>query len=196
MRPRMPSLIAALSLFAATSIATAAEYRLDAGHSKIGFSVGHLVISTVEGRFTDFSGTVTYDAQDIAKSSASVTIQATSITTDNDRRDNHLRGTDFFDVEKFPVLTFSGSKAVEKGMGLAMVGDFTMHGVTKKIELPFQIKGPITDHRGNRRIAIKAQMTLDRKEFGLTWNNTLETGGLVVGEEVTIDLILEAVSKK
>jgi polyisoprenoid-binding protein YceI len=195
MRHKLPTSITALALLAFASSAFAADYALDTAHSKVGFSVAHLVISSVDGRFSDFAGTVSYDAEDITKTSVSVSIKTASINTDNEKRDGHLRSPDFFDAEKFPEITFSGDKVVKKDKGHVVVGKLNMHGVEKTIELPFEIKGPINS-RGKGLIAIQAHMTLGRKDFGLTWSKTMETGGLVVGDEVTIELILEATEQK
>jgi polyisoprenoid-binding protein YceI len=160
-------------------------YKVDPAHSSIGFSVDHMVIDTVPGRFRQFDGSITVDPDNgNALKQASATIQAKSIDTDVERRDNHLRSPDFFDVDKYPTITFE-STGVD---GQKLTGKFTMHGVTKEISLPFKIKGPIKDPMGNTHLSLESTAKLDRKDYGLTWNKVIETGGLMVGEEITIQI--------
>jgi polyisoprenoid-binding protein YceI len=181
-------------LLIATIAATAGDkYQIDSVHSSVGFSVRHLVISNVIGNFTDFSGTIIYDSSDISKSSADVVIKAASINTDNVNRDDHLRSPDFLDVGKFPEITFKSSKIEKKGDELFMTGDFTLHGVTKQVVIPFTILGFIKDMQGNLRMGAEGKLTINRQDYGLTWSKTLETGGLVVGDEVKIELNIEAI---
>jgi polyisoprenoid-binding protein YceI len=186
------SIVLALLL---TGFANAADqYSLDGAHSSIGFKVTHLVISKVRGSFQKFSGKLMYDEADPTKSSVEVTIDAASIDTDNEKRNNHLRSPDFFDVEKYPEITFKSKSIKKVEDGYVATGDFTMHGVTKEIELPFKITGTITDPRGSHRIGVEAAVSINRQDYGLTWSKTLETGGLVVSDEVDIDIYAEFVS--
>ena len=160
-------------------------YKVDPAHSSIGFSVDHMVIDTVHGRFRQFDGSITVDPQNgNALKQASATIQAKSIDTDVEKRDNHLRSPDFFDAEKYPTITFE-STGVD---GQTLTGKFTLHGVTKEISLPIKIKGPIKDPMGNTHLSLEANTKLNRKDYGLTWNKILEAGGLMVGEEITIQI--------
>ena len=160
-------------------------YKADPAHSSIGFSVDHMVIDTVHGRFRQFDGSIIVDPDNgNALRRASAAIQAKSIDTDVEKRDNHLRSPDFFDVEKYPTITFE-STGVDRQ---TLTGKFTMHGVTKEISLPFKIKGPIKDPMGNTHLSLEANAKLDRKDYGLTWNKVLEAGGLMVGEDVTIQI--------
>jgi len=178
------------------TVKAADTYELDAGHATVGFKMSHLVISEVGGRFNDFEGTVTVDPDaNNAVTGAEATIQAKSIDTGVPGRDEHLRNADFFDVEKFPTITFESKKVETKGNQHVMIGDFTMHGVKKEIRLPFTVKGPIKDPWGKARIGIKAEITINRKDYGLGWNKVMEAGGLTVGEEVHIEINAEAVKK-
>jgi polyisoprenoid-binding protein YceI len=160
-------------------------YKVDPAHSSIGFSIDHMVIDTVHGRFRQFEGSITVDPDNgNALKQATATIQAGSIDTDVDRRDTHLRSPDFFDAEKYPTITFETTGVA----GQTLTGKFTMHGVTKEISMPFKIKGPIKDPMGNTHLSLEASTKVNRKDYGLTWNKALEAGGLMVGEDVTIQI--------
>jgi polyisoprenoid-binding protein YceI len=171
-------------------------FKIDPVHSAIGFSVRHLVISNVKGNFTDYSGTIVYDSLDISKSSVEISIKASSINTDNTDRDKHLQGPDFFDAVKFQEIAFKSSKIEKKDGILYITGNLTMHGVTKELTFPFSILGTTNDPWGNFRMGAEAGLELNRQDFGLAWNKALETGGLVVGNEVKIELNIEAVKQK
>jgi len=166
-------------------------YNIDPNHSTVGFAVNHMVINTVHGKFDEFSGSVTLDNNSLQAGTA--TIQTKSINTGIERRDNHLKSPDFFDAAKYPAITFQSKRAEKKSDDAMLVGDFTMHGVTKEISLPVTIKGPIKDPWGNTRIGIEAKTKLSRKDYGLKYNQMLETGGMVVGDEVEIQINAEAV---
>jgi polyisoprenoid-binding protein YceI len=180
--------------FAVLALSTAAfaadTYKIDASHSNVGFKVRHL-LSKTSGRFTKFEGTITIDAQDIKKSSVDVSIDAASVNTDNDARDKHLRGGDFFEVEKFPKITFKSSsvKEVEKGK-LEVTGDFTMHGVTKKITFPITNAGTRPGMRPGSVVGgfIDGALKLKRSEFGMSYGITQG----VLGDDVEISIDVEA----
>lgn len=172
------------------------EYEADTAHSSISFKINHMVVSKVRGHYNDFSVKIKEDPKDMTRSSVTVLIKAKSIDTANKKRDDHLRGADFFEVEKFPDITFRGKPVEKKGDGYAAVGTLTMHGISKEISIPFEITGKMKDPWGNTRVGIEARAKLDRKDFGLTWNKTLDKGGLMVGNEVNIEIFLELVSKK
>jgi polyisoprenoid-binding protein YceI len=177
--------VGAAALLASATAQALDTYKVDPAHSSIGFSVDHMVIDTVHGRFRQFDGSITVDPDNgNALKQANATIQAKSIDTDVERRDTHLHSPDFFDVEKFPTITFESTGV----SGQTLTGKFTMHGVTKEISLPFKIKGPIKDPMGNTHLSLEANSKLDRKDYGLTWNKVLEAGGLMVGEDVTIQI--------
>jgi polyisoprenoid-binding protein YceI len=173
------------------SLQAADTYNIDPNHSTVGFAVNHMVINTVHGKFDEFTGSVTLDNN--ALQAGTATIQPKSINTGIERRDNHLKSPDFFDAAKYPTITFQSKRAEKKGDETILAGDFTMHGVTKEISLPVTIKGPIKDPWGNTRIGIEAKTKLSRKDYGLKYNQMLETGGMVVGDEVEIQINAEAV---
>ena len=169
------------------------EYKMDASHSVIGFSIRHFEISWVRGRFKDFVGTINYDESDVTKSTVEFTAKIESIDTGVQNRDAHLRTADFFDAAKFPDMTFKSTRIERKGKDQYVLhGDFTLKGVTKQISFPFTLTGAVKDARGNTRFGVAAQTTLDRREYGITWGMPLGNGGVNVGNEVTIDLQLEA----
>lgn len=170
------------------------EYKIDAAHSVIGFSIRHFELSLVRGRFKDFSGTINYDEADVTKSSVNFTAKIESIDTGVPRRDEHLRSADFFDAANHPELTFKSTRVERKSNNSYVLhGDFTMKGVTKQISLPFTLAGALKDNRGNFRIGVAAETKIDRRDYGITWGRTMANGGLDVGHEVMIDLQLEAV---
>jgi polyisoprenoid-binding protein YceI len=183
-----------LVLIPASTTLAADKYSIDPVHCHIGFSVRHLVINNIRGRFTDYEGSIIYDEQDITRSSVEITIKAQSINTDVQPRDEHLRTSEFFDVAKFPEITFKSTRIEKRGAAYAAVGIFTLHGVAKEIVLPFKVNGK-SNFQGETHLGVEATIVIDRRDFGMTWNATLETGGLVVGNDVTIELNIEAVKK-
>ena len=193
----MKRTVAVILLFGvlAGACAGAAEtFNIDPMHSTVGFSVVHLVINTVHGKFTEFNGTLEVDGN--ALLSAKGTIQTKSVDTGTPPRDKDLRSPNFFDVEKYPTITFQSKRVEKRGGETVVVGDFTMHGVTKELALPFKLSGPITDPWGSKRVGFHAEAKLSRKDYGLTYSKTLETGGLVVGDEIGIEINAEATRAK
>lgn len=192
-------LLAFTMMFSAnfSSQAEVAEYAIDTAHSQVIFKVKHLAISTVTGRFDTFEGSYAFDSEDISKSSVETSIVASSINTNEKDRDDHLRSDDFLDVEKYPNITFK-SKSINKGKGndFQIVGDLTIHGVTKEVTLDAEYEGSAKDPRGNERSAFTANGEISRKDYGMTWNKVLEAGGFVVGDEVKITLEIQGVRKK
>jgi polyisoprenoid-binding protein YceI len=186
-----------LSSSAVVTPALSEVYTIDAEHSAVGFKVKHLAISSVPGQFKTFSGDIQFDPTKPEKSSVVATIDAGSVTTQQTKRDEHLRSEDFFDIKKFPTLTFksSGIEGASKD-AFKVKGDLTMHGVTKPVVLDVAYNGASKDPGGNERVAFSATTELNRKDFGLAWNKLLETGALVVGENVKISLEIEAMKKK
>ena len=179
------------------SRAEAAEYVIDPDHSQVIFKVKHMGISTVTGRFDLIEGSYTFDDADMSKSSVETTITAASINTNKQKRDKHLKSPEFLNVEKYPTITFK-SKEVKKGDGedFIIVGDLTINGVTKQVELDAEYGGKAQDPMGDERTAFTAETKIDRKDFGITWNKTLDSGGLVVGDDVKIELEVEGIRKK
>jgi polyisoprenoid-binding protein YceI len=186
-------LLAVLFALLGSSFLLADTYNLDKVHTSVGFTVSHLVISHVSGVFRDFNGTINYDAADPTKSSIDVHIISNSITTGDDKRDGHLKSPDFFDVAKFPELTFKSTSIEKKGDGFIAHGPLTIHGVTKDVALPFTIAGTVKDQMGRTRVVAQSSITINRKDYGLVWNKPLEGGGMLVGDDVKIDLNVEAV---
>ena len=193
-RPRCVLILAALSL---PALAQASTWEIDPAHTNAHFAVKHLVISTVRGHLGKVTGTVTLDESDPTKSSLQATIDAAGVDTDNDKRDEHLKGPDFLDVAKHPTLTFK-SKKVEKIADdhYKVMGDLTLRGVTKEVAL--DVKGstkPLTDPFGNVKLGGEATTTIHREDFGVSWSKTLDGGGLVVGDDVDVMIDVELLKK-
>lgn len=177
------------------SQASTTTWNIDPAHTMAEFKVKHMMISSVKGHFSKVSGVLTLDESKLADSRVQATIEAGSIETRDAQRDAHLKSADFFDVEKFPTLHFKSSNiSVVRDGELSVGGDLTIHGVTRKVN--FQVEGrtaPTKDPWGNTRVAISASTTINRKDFGFTWNAALESGGILVGDDVTITLEAEFV---
>ena len=170
------------------------EYRIDAAHSTIGFAIRHYEINWVEGRFEEFGGTIRYDDKDVTKSSVEFSAKVASIDTGVEARDKHLRTADFFEVEKYPDMTFKSTRVERKGKNAYVLhGDLTLKGVTKPVALSFTTTGAVTDPRGNTRFGVEARTKINRRDFNITWGKAFAGGGLDVGNEVNITLRLEAV---
>ncbi len=169
---------------------TAGTWAIDPTHSTIGFTVRHLMVSKVRGRFQDFSGSITVDESGVTAISADIDVA--SITTDNAQRDGHLKTADFFEVEKFPTATFRSTSVAPKGDGYVLTGDFTLHGVTKPVELTVEYNG-VNAGMGNGPVAgFEATTTINRRDFGISIDMPLEGGGAVVGDKITLNLDIEA----
>ena len=173
-------------------VPVAGTWQIDRSHTSAEFVARHLMIAKVRGRFTDVDGTI--EIGEVPEQSfAHVTIQAASVSTDDENRDAHLRSPDFLDVERFPTLEFRSTAVTHEGSRWLVVGDLTIRDVTRSVELEVEFDGAATDPYGNRRIAFSASTHVNREDFGLTWNATLETGGVVVGPKVRIELNVEAI---
>jgi polyisoprenoid-binding protein YceI len=179
-------------------LAGAATWNIDSDHSNIGFKVRHLMVSNVKGSFDKNSGVVTIDEKDITKSKVSVSIDTASVNTNVAKRDEHLRGADFFDVAKYPTMTFVSKKVAKASKGkLKVTGDLTLHGVTKEVVLDVDaLSKESKDPWGNTRSGTVATTKISRKDFGLLYNAALETGGVAVGDEVAINLEIELIKGK
>src|SRR5688572_1903438 len=170
------------------------DYTIDRSHSVVGFSIRHNELTLVTGRFNDFSGTIHLDDKDLTKSSVDFKAKVESIDTGVENRDKHLRTADFFEVAKYPDMTFKSTRVERKGKDRYVLhGDFTLKGVTKQVALPFTIVGAIKDGRGNTRFGVEGSTTIDRRDYGITWGKALAAGGFDVGNEVTINLHLEVI---
>lgn len=178
------------------SRAEAVTYAIDPDHSQVIFKVKHMGISTVTGRFDLVEGSYTFDEAEIGNSSVETTIQTASVNTNKQKRDDHLKSPDFLNVDKYPTITFKSKEVKKGGDGLIIVGDLTINGVTKQVELDAEYGGKAVDPMGNERTAFTAETKIDRKDYGITWNKTLDTGGLVVGDDVRIELEVEGIKKK
>lgn len=192
------SLAAAFGAFALAASAVAAPpvYQIDEAHSSAQFSVRHLMISNVKGEFTKVNGTVVYDPQDLAASRIDAVIDASTIDTGNAKRDAHLKSADFFDTARYPALTFKSKEFRRVNGKVEVRGDLAMHGVTKEVVLQVtDATAEMKDPWGNLRMGASATTRINRKDWGLTWNQALEAGGVAVGDEVTITIDLEAVRK-
>ena len=172
-------------------------WTLDASHSSAGFVVKHMMVSNVRGEFPEVEGTLNFDRANIANSSVNVTIKVASIATKDATRDGHLKGADFFDVETYPEITFHSTEFQKQSDDELLVkGDLTIRGVTKEVVL--KVEGPTDEHKdpwGGTRLGFSATTKINRKDFGLTWNVALETGGILVGENVTINIDAEFVKQ-
>lgn len=188
------ALAAVLALPASAATTT---WQIDPAHTAAGFSVKHLMISTVRGQFKGITGTINWDDQDVSKSTVDVTIDAKTVDTTEPMRDKDLRSDKFFDTDKYPTITFKSTKVEQVSAGkLKVTGDLTIHGVTKSVVL--DVEGPsaqIKDPWGNARIAINATTKVNRQDYGVKWNANIDGGGVVVGDDVNITIDLEMVKK-
>ena len=171
-------------------------YAIDASHTTAEFVVRHLMITKVRGRFTQITGTVDLAEGSTVPAGISAVIEAASIDTREEQRDGHLKSADFFEAEKFPQITFKSTRAEGSGDSFKIVGDLAIHGVTKEITLDTTFEGRAVDPWGNSRVGYEAHGKISRKDFGLTWNQALEAGGVAVGDEVKIELNVEAIAPK
>jgi len=173
------------------------KWGVDNAHSSVKFSVSHLVISDVEGNFKKYTGEVSAAKPDFTDASVDFSVDVASINTDNDMRDKHLKSPDFFDVEKYPSMTFK-STSVKKlsGNKYELNGDLTIHGVTKPVKFDVSYGGTVNDGMGNTKAGFKAKTVINRFDYGLKWSKATEAGGMVVGKDVTIDMNLEFAKAK
>lgn len=194
----MKRMIFTAILAAATGFAQAqsTQWGYDASHAKVGFSISHFGISETEGKFTRFDGTVRADKPDFADAKIEFTIDVASINTEDAKRDEHLKSPDFFDVAKYPSITFTGKSMKATGKNqYKLTGMITMHGVTKEIVLDVRYKGTVVDPYKNTKAGFRIMGVLDRTQFGLTWNGKLATGDLLVGNDVNLDINIELIKK-
>lgn len=173
-----------------------ARYDVDPDHSTVEFRVAHMVISKTTGRFADYSGFVELDPETTTVKTIEATIKTASVNTNHEKRDGHLRGPDFFDAEKFPTMTYKLKSYQRTEDGYTAVGDLTLRGVTKEIALVGNFNGVTKDPWGNVRTGFNAEGKINRKDFGMVWNKTLDNGGLVVGDDVFIKLDIECIKAK
>jgi polyisoprenoid-binding protein YceI len=193
MRFRKLAVLAVILALAAFAAAQAQEYKIDQGHSHVGFTAKHLMISNVDGRFHEFAGTVSFDPKDLTRSAVKVTIQTASVDTDNSARDNDLHNSELLDVAQFPAMTFESTRVEKHGDAYVLVGNLTIKGVTKPVQIPFTINGPINDPWGMSRLAAEGSTTINRRDFNVTYNHAAKDGTAIVGDQIRINLSIEAV---
>ena len=187
--------MAALALTAGVLSAERLRFVVDPAHTSVTFKVKHMAISTVTGTFEKVEGWIELDPKDPTTARAEGIVYVNSINTRNAKRDAHLKSDDFFAAERYPTMKMVLKKVYKKGDQWWADVDLTIRGITKTVSFPFTLMGPITDPWGNRRIAVEASFTIDRFDFGLKWNKALETGALVAGRRVKVDLAVEAVHR-
>jgi polyisoprenoid-binding protein YceI len=190
------SVLSVIASMCLVGVVLAADtYVTDPSHTLVGFTVRHMVINKVRGKFNEFQGIIVYDENDITKSSLRGSINVASIDTDNEKRDKHLRSPDFFDAEGHPQITFASKWVEKRGDEHVLIGDLTMRGTTREVEIPFTITGKITDPWGQSRIGFEAALELNRKDYGVAYHKVMDNGGLVVGDTVKIELMGEAIKQ-
>ena len=188
--------VAALGAAASPARAQSAKWDIDPSHSSASFAVTHLMVATVRGEFGKMSGQIGFDGSNFAAVQAEAVIDATTISTREAKRDDHLKSPDFFDVAKYPTITFKSKRAEPAGANaFRLVGDLAMRGVTREVTLDVKATDQVKGVRGETRIGAQATTKLNRKDFGVSWNRALDSGGVVVGDEVTVTIDLSLVKK-
>ena len=179
---------------AATLADLSGTYVLDAAHSRIGFVARHAMVTKVRGAFNEFEGSAVVDENDFTKSSAQLTIQVASIDTRSEQRDGHLRSNDFLDLEHFPEISFASTGVEQTGpTSLEVTGDLSIKDVTRSVTIPFDFEGAATDPYGNLRVGFEGSVVINRKDYGITWNAALETGGVLVSDKITLEFEISAI---
>jgi polyisoprenoid-binding protein YceI len=168
-------------------------WKFDTAHSSVGFSVKHMMFAKVRGTFDQWDGSVSFNPGDLSSLKTEVSVEIASINTSNEARDNHLKSADFFDVVAFPTMTFSSNEAIANGDKLQLRGSLTIRGTTQPVTLDVERTGAGIDPWGNRRVGFRAKTSINRKDFGLTWNQALEAGGVLVGEQIEIDVEVQVI---
>jgi polyisoprenoid-binding protein YceI len=171
-------------------------WTIDPVHTNVNFTIGHLGLSHVQGRFDTVSGTIDANAKDLAKSSVQFTIQVASVNTNNGMRDGDLKSKNYFDADNYPTITYQSTKVIKAKSGYVAIGNLTIHGITRTVALPFQIEGPIIDPWGNSRIGIVTHTIISRLDYKVGGNDTLTDGAFAIGKDATVDISLEATSAK
>jgi polyisoprenoid-binding protein YceI len=186
----------ALASLVPSGVRAADTYEIDPAHTSVQFSIRHMMISNVRGEFTKLSGKATGDVANPTAASVEATIDATSVDTRNEKRDEHLRSPDFLDTAKFPAMTFKSTKVEKSGDAWKLRGDLTLHGVTKPVVIDVtNVTPPIKDPWGNTRIGAQATTKINRQDFGIVFNKTLDGGGVLVGDEISITIDVEVMKK-
>ena len=192
----MAMVLAMLAALSNSGVAVGAElYQVDPSHTSVSFTVRHLAIYKVRGEFREFTGTIRYDAADITQSSLEGRIEVASIDTEHAKRDRDLRSAQFFDVERFPAISFNSQRVEQQGDAYVLIGELELRGVSQEVVIPFTLTGPVM-HRGKTLLGFEASFEIDRRDFGMTYSKVMDAGGLVVGNEVKIELSGRAVKQK
>lgn len=190
-------LLSILLMFGAgISRAEVARYDVDPDHSSIEFSVVHMVVSKTKGRFTDYKGFVEMDPDGLKIKAIEAVINTASVNTNHEKRDGHLKNEDFFNVEKYPTMTYKMKYSRKDGDNIIAIGDLTLLGVTKEVTLTGKFNGLANDPYGNTRAGFSAEGTLNRKDFGMNWSKLLDSGGMIVGDDITLKLEIECIKAK
>ncbi|MCH8126069.1 polyisoprenoid-binding protein [candidate division KSB1 bacterium] len=192
MKKRKLILVALFTIWSTGLVIGADKYTIDKAHTNVLFSVRHMVISTVQGRFNEFEGVINYDEKDIMKFTIEGKINVNSIDTNNERRDDDLKSDGFFDAEKYPEILFKTTKVEKRDDDYVAIGSLTIKDVTKEVEIPFEVLGKIPTRRGGFKLGLHATLEINRKDFNVKWHRTLDGGGLVVSDIVKIVLNIEA----
>jgi polyisoprenoid-binding protein YceI len=187
-----PATPAAVAVATSGSVLTG-DYTIDASHTRLGFSARHAMVTTVRGQFRDFEGTAHVDAENPAASTVALTIRAASVSTGTTDRDGHLASGDFFDVENHPEITFTSTSVERDGTDWNITGDLTIKGTTRSITIPFEENGTAQDPFGNVRVGFEGGTSINRKDWDLTWNAALETGGVLVSEKIKLEFDISAI---
>ena len=167
------------------------KWSIDSTHSEVGFKVKHMMFTNVSGKFKTYDAEITTEDDDFTKSEISFSADINSIDTNNTDRDNHLKSADFFDAENHPKLTFKSSSLTKSGDEYQLTGELTLHGITKTVKLDAEVSGLLKDPWGNTKVAMNISGKINRKDWGLNWNSALETGGVLVGEDVKLNIELQ-----
>ena len=183
-----------------TAVATVADlsgtYVLDPAHTRVGFVARHAMVTKVRGQFDEFEGSAVVDGADLSRSTVSLTIQVASIDTRNEQRDGHLRSNDFLAMEEYPEITFVSTAVEQTGpTGFEVTGDLTIKGVTNAVTIPFEFEGAATDPFGNERVGFEGSVVINRRDYGVTWNAALETGGVLVSDKITLEFEVSAIKQ-
>ena len=189
-------ILIAVLLLSFSAVSMAATWNVDVAHSSVSFKVSHMVISKTIGNFDEFNGTISFDGKDLANGSVEFSVNVASVDTDDTKRDDHLRTADFFDVEKYPEMTFKSKSVTADESKFKIVGDLTIKDVTKEVTFDCNFAGALTDPWGNERAGFSATTTIDRKEFNIAFGKVMDNGGLMVGNDVDITIELETITAK
>jgi len=191
MRQTIQMILVVFSLLIVSVVFAADTYTVDPAHTTFGFTAKHMMISQVPGNFDKFDGQIIYSPADLANSKANITIDVSSINTRNDKRDAHLKSPDFFDAAKFPTITFVSTKFTP----VSITGNLTIKGTTKQVTIPVTISGPVKTMTGGKAIGITGSVTINRQDYGVNWNKNLDQGGVVVSNDVLVNVSIEADQK-